>query len=142
MTYKLYYAAESASMGIRLILEELGMPYELIQSTTDKDVQRPPEQVLINPNGWLPVLVWDEGAMYEAAAITIFLCDRHPEANLAPRFDDPQRGVYLQTLVYFSSTLFKTLFNSVTTLIGSQIRSKVNRVQNTEGSGAYVKHGQ
>ena len=61
MTYKLYYAAESASMGIRLILEELGMPYELIQSTTDKDVQRPPEQVLINPNGWLPVLVWDEG---------------------------------------------------------------------------------
>ena len=41
MTYKLYYAAESASMGIRLVLEELGMPYELIQSTTDKNVQRP-----------------------------------------------------------------------------------------------------
>ena len=105
MTYKLYYAAESASMGIRLILEELGMPYELIQSTTDKDVQRPPEQVLINPNGWLPVLVWDEGAMYEAAAITMFLCDRHPEANLAPRFDDPKRGIYLQTLVYFSNSV-------------------------------------
>ena len=105
MTYKLYYAPESASMGIRLILEELGMPYELIQSTTDKNVQRPSEQVLINPNGWLPVLVWDEGAMYEAAAITMFLCDRHPEVNLAPRFDDPKRGIYLQTLVYFSNSV-------------------------------------
>ena len=105
MAYKLYYAADSAAMGIRLILEEIGMPYELIQSTTDKHVPRPTEQVRINPNGWLPVLVWDEGAMYEAAAISIFLCDRHPEANLAPRFDDPQRGVYLQTLVYFSSTV-------------------------------------
>jgi glutathione S-transferase len=105
MAYKLYYAADSAAMGMRLILEEIGMPYELIQSTTDKHVPRPAEQVRINPNGWLPVLVWDEGAMYEAAAISIFLCDRHPEANLAPRFDDPQRGVYLQTLVYFSSTI-------------------------------------
>ena len=105
MAYKLYYAADSAAMGMRLILEEIGMPYELIQSTTDKHVPRPAEQVWINPNGWLPVLVWDEGAMYEAAAISIFLCDRHPEANLAPRFDDPQRGVYLQTLVYFSSTI-------------------------------------
>ena len=105
MAYKLYYAADSAAMGMRLILEEIGMPYELIQSTTDKHVPRPTEQVRINPNGWLPVLVWDEGAMYEAAAISIFLCDRHPEANLAPRFDDPQRGVYLQTLVYFSSTI-------------------------------------
>ena len=43
--------------------------------------------------------------MYEAAAITIFLCDRHAEANLAPQFDDPKRGIYLQTLVYFSNSV-------------------------------------
>jgi|TARA_B110000503_G_scaffold60729_1_gene96362 glutathione S-transferase len=105
MSYKLYHATGSASMGIHLILEEIGTPYELIQSTTDKHLPRPTEQVRINPNGWLPVLVWDEGAMYEAAAISMFLCDRHPEANLAPRFDDPKRGLYLQTLVYFSNTI-------------------------------------
>ena len=72
MTYKLYYAPDSASMGVRLILEELGVAYELIQSTINRDAQRPPEQVSINPNGWLPVLVWNKGAMYEAAAITMF----------------------------------------------------------------------
>ena len=63
MTYKLYYAPDSASMGVRLILKELGVAYELIQSTINRAVQRPPEQVSINPNRSLPVLVWDEGAM-------------------------------------------------------------------------------
>jgi len=103
--YKLFYADGSASMGVRLILEEIGAPYELIQSTIDMDKPRPPEQLAINPNGWVPVLVWGDNAMYECAAITVFLCDRHPDANLAPGNDDPERGLYLQTLVYFSNSV-------------------------------------
>lgn len=43
--------------------------------------------------------------MYECAAITIFLCDRHPEAGLAPRLDDAGRARFLQTLVYFSNSV-------------------------------------
>lgn len=43
--------------------------------------------------------------MYECAAITIFLCDRHPEANLAPPVDADERSLFLQTLVYFSSSI-------------------------------------
>lgn len=105
MTYRLYYDLASASLGVQAILEEIGAPYELIQSTIDRDKPRPPEQLAINPNGWLPVLTWDGGAMYECAAITVFLCDRHPEANLAPRFDEPERALYLQTLVYFSGSV-------------------------------------
>ena len=58
MAYKLFYAKQSASMGVRVILEEIGTPYELIQSTTDRSVQRPPEQMAVNPNGWVPVLTW------------------------------------------------------------------------------------
>lgn len=92
-------------MGVRVILEEIGAPYELIRSTKDRSLPRSPEQMAINPNGWLPVLTWDDGAMYEAAAMSVFLCDRHPEANLAPRFDEPERGLYLQTLVYFSNSV-------------------------------------
>ena len=103
--YKLYYALKSASMGIRVMLEEIGASYELIQTTVDMDKPRPSEQLAINPNGWVPVLIWDNGAMYECAAITIFLCDRHSEANLAPAIDDPQRALYLQTLVYFSNSI-------------------------------------
>ena len=105
MTYQLFYALGSAAMGTRVMLEEIGVPYELIESTKDRTKPRPPEQMAINPNGWLPVLKWEDNAMYECAAITVFLCDRHPEAGLAPALDDPTRGLYLQTLVYFSSSV-------------------------------------
>ena len=105
MTYKLYYVADTASMGVRVLLEEIGAPYELIQTTTDRQTSRPAEQLKINPNGLVPVLLWDENVMYECAAITIFLCDRHIEANLAPAINAPARSLYLQTLVYFSSSI-------------------------------------
>ena len=103
--YKLFYAKGSAAQGVRVILEEIGTPYQLIQSTIDRSVPRPPEQLAINPNGWVPVLTWGDKGMYECAAITVFLCDRHPEANLAPSIDEPERSLFLQTLVYFSSSV-------------------------------------
>ncbi len=103
--YKLYYALKSASMGVRVILDEIGAPYELLETSIVMGEQRPPEQMKINPNGWVPVLLWDSGAMYECAAITIFLCDRHPDSRLAPAIDEPARAHYLQTLVYFSSSV-------------------------------------
>jgi len=105
VAYKLYYALGSAAMGVRVILEEIGAPYELIQTTIDMDKPPPPEQLALNPNGWIPVLIWDDSAMYECAAINVFLCDRHPEANLAPGINEPERGLYLQTLVYFASSV-------------------------------------
>ena len=105
MTYKLYYVDDTSAMGVRVLLEEIGAPYELIQTTTDRKKPRPAEQLKINPNGWVPVLLWGENAMYECAAITIFLCDRHSEANLAPAIDAPERGLFLQTLVYFSNSV-------------------------------------
>ncbi len=103
--YRLFYTLKSASMGTRVMLEELGVPYELIETSVETGAPRPAEQLAINPNGWVPVLVWDDGAMYEAAAITMYLGDRHVDANLSPRVDDPERAQYLQTLVYFSNSV-------------------------------------
>lgn len=103
--YKLYYAPDSAAMGIRTVLEEIGAPYALLDTSIEIGGPRPAEQLAINPNGWVPVLLWDGGAMYEAAAITIYLCDRHPEARLGPAPDDPTRPLFLQTLVYFSNAV-------------------------------------
>lgn len=75
------------------------LSYELIQTTIDMDKPLPAEELALNPNSWIPVLIWDDGAMYECAAITVFLCDRHSEAKLTPGFNEPERGLYLQTLV-------------------------------------------
>jgi len=92
-------------MGVRLLLEEMGLQYELIESTIDMTLPRSSEQMALNPNGWVPVLVWDNKSMYECAAITIFLCDKHAEKNLAPTTSDPERALFLQTLVYFSNSV-------------------------------------
>tara|TARA_B100000963_G_scaffold302032_1_gene274822 strand:+ start:555 stop:1169 length:615 start_codon:yes stop_codon:yes gene_type:complete len=102
--YKLFYAEGIASMGIRVLLEELRVPYELIKSTINMDEPRPSEQIEINPNGWIPVLIGDE-SIYEAAAITIYLCDKHSSVGLAPKAEENTRGLYLQTLVYFSNSV-------------------------------------
>ena len=69
MIYKLYYVDGTASMGIRVLLEEIGASYELIQTTTDRRKPRPAEQLKLNPNGWVPVLLWDDSAMYECALL-------------------------------------------------------------------------
>lgn len=103
--YRLFYALKSASMGVRVLLEEIGAEYELLPTSVVSGEARPPEQLAVNPNGWVPVLLWPGGAMYECAAITVFLCDRHPEAGLAPAIDDPERALYLQTLVYCSNSV-------------------------------------
>ena len=97
--YRLYYAPRSAALGVWVVLEKIGAPYELVEVDIYSDTPRDPEFLRINPNGWVPALVYDGGAMYEAAAITIFLCDRHPETRLAPAPDD------LQWLVYRAGTL-------------------------------------
>jgi glutathione S-transferase len=51
------------------------------------------------------VLLWEHGAIYECGAIVTFLCDRYPEFRLAPAANDADRGVFLQWLFFFSSSL-------------------------------------
>ena len=111
MIYRRFYAQGSTSEGVRVILEEIEAPYQLIQSTKDISKSRHPEQLKISPNGWISVLIFGDNGIYECAAIIMFLCDRHPEVNLAPKYNASKRGLYLLTLLYFFSfiqTAFQT----------------------------------
>ena len=105
MTYRLYYADGSAAMGVRVVLEEIQAPYALISTSISMDSPRQPELLALNPNGWIPVLIWEKGSIYECGAITTFLSDRHPEFQLTPAVDDSERGHFLQWLFFFSSSL-------------------------------------
>ena len=105
MSYRLYYADRTAAMGVRVILEEIEVPYELIWTDISPGSNREPKLLSLNPNGWIPVLMWEKGAIYECAAIITFLCDRYPECRLAPAINDAERGLFLQWLFFFSSSL-------------------------------------
>ena len=100
MSYQLFYAEQSAAMGVRVVLEELAQPYELIETDISSSSPRSPALLALNPNGWIPVLIWEQGAIYECGAIVTFLCDRHPHAGLAPSAEDVSRGGFLQWLFF------------------------------------------
>ena len=140
MTYALYYARGSAAMGVRVILEEIGAQYELIQTTIDMDKPRPPKQLALNPNGWVPVLIWDAHAMYEWAAITIFLCDRHPEAGLAQPPTSLNVACFCKRWS-ISPPQYKTPSNSTTILNVSRTRQPMSQAPNAVDFGGFAKRG-
>ena len=105
MTYQLFYADRSAAQGVRMILEELNQQYELIETDIKSEEPRSPELLAAKPNGLEPVLTLDRRMIYQCGAIVTFLCDRHPEYRLAPKTGDLHRGLFLQWLFYFSSSL-------------------------------------
>ena len=39
MSYRLYYAEDSAAMGVRVILEEIQAPYELLSTSISMDAR-------------------------------------------------------------------------------------------------------
>lgn len=106
--YKLYWHPLTSSYAPHVILEELGVGYELEFLDKDAGANRTPSYLKINPNGSLPTLVLDNGqAMYGSAAIVMFLADRHPQAGLAPAASDPNRHLYNQWLFYMAAELYK-----------------------------------
>lgn len=104
--YTLYWAPTSASMAPHGALEEAGVEYELKLTSTDAGAHRDPAYLKLNPNGKVPTLVVDGSlVIFESAAITMFIADRHPEAKLAPATSDPARGRFYQWLTHLTNTL-------------------------------------
>ncbi len=103
--YTLYYNEGTAAFAPQMALEEIGAEYRLIEVDISIDKPRDPEFLELNPNGWVPVLVDGDLVMHEAAAIVMYLADKHPEAALAPAPGDALRGRYYQWLVYMADCL-------------------------------------
>lgn len=97
----LYHAPKSRSGSVVWLLEELGVPYETKLSNirrTDGSGARDPANP--HPHGKVPCLQHDGQRVFEVAAITLYLTDLFPDAQLGPRVGDPQRGEYLSWLAY------------------------------------------
>jgi glutathione S-transferase len=95
-----YHAPRSRAGATLLLLEELGAPYELRVLNLDKNEQRQPAYMAVNPMGKVPAIVHGDALITEQVAIYIYLADLFPEAKLAPPIGDPLRGPYLRWLVF------------------------------------------
>jgi glutathione S-transferase len=102
---KLHYFPGNASMAPHMLLEELGVPYELSLVDRTKQAHKSPAYLELNPNGLIPVLVDGELVLYETAAICLHLVDTHPAAGLAPALGSGDRAHFYKWLAWLTNTL-------------------------------------
>lgn len=106
---QLHHYPSTASMVPHLLLEELGIPFELVLVDRMRDQQKAPDFLRLNPNGLIPVLVDGDLVLYEAAAICLHLCDTHPQAHLAPALGTAERAHFYKWMMWLTNTLQATL---------------------------------
>ena len=102
---KLYFNPKSRAVIAKWMLDECSVPYETVPIDFTKREHKSPEFLKINPAGKLPALVDGDTKVFEGAAICLYLADKFPEANLAPKIGAPERGRYLSLMVYSTSQL-------------------------------------
>src|SRR5579871_1937315 len=82
---------------VRLMLTQLGLPFERIEYDTDKGETRTPQFLALNPNGRVPVLELGAGrCLAESNAILCYLAD---DTHFLPA-DRLQRGQVMQWLFF------------------------------------------
>jgi len=86
------------------LLNELQIPFELIDMPFDLSVMRSADYLAVHPLGRVPCLV-DEGfRLFESGAIAEYLCERHPEAGLGRPAGNAERYEWLQW-IHYSETM-------------------------------------
>ena len=104
--YILYGGDFTRAPLVQWVLEEGGLDYELRKIDIIKGEHRTAEFKAINPAGLIPVLITPDGdALYEVAALMVYLADRHQLSELAPAVTDRGRGLFLSTVFYIASDI-------------------------------------
>jgi glutathione S-transferase len=82
---KLYHSPGACSLGIQVILEEIGKPFEVVRVSTRDGSNRKPEYLAINPKAKVPALQRDDGSVLtEFPVIAWWLAKSNPMSNLIP----------------------------------------------------------
>ncbi len=98
-----YHCPQTRSTTTRIILDELGVAYDMHVMNLKAKENRQPDYLKINPLGKVPAIKHGETIITEQIAIAIYLGDLFPEAGLAPAMSEPDRGTYLRWLVYYAA---------------------------------------
>jgi GST-like protein len=96
---QLYSLNTPNGVKVSIMLEETGLPYEAHLVDFDKNDQKSPEFLSLNPNGKIPAIVDPDGpggkplGLFESGAILVYLADKTGKlapANPAARYETLQ----------------------------------------------------
>jgi glutathione S-transferase len=105
MSLVFYYAPMSTAVTVHWALEELGIPYEIVEIDLQARDQDKRGYRQLNPNGKVPLVVHDGVAIFESAAIMIHLGETFGvERGLFPG-PGLERAEALKWLVWANVTL-------------------------------------
>jgi glutathione S-transferase len=101
--YTLHAIPDFASLIVHLVLEELGQPYSLQTHDFDAGDLDTPAFRRVSPFGKIPAMETPDGPLFETAAITLWLADRH--GALAPAPTAPDRTEFLSWFFFNNFSL-------------------------------------
>jgi glutathione S-transferase len=102
---KLYYSPGACSLGIHVILEEIGKPYQLQKVDLQKQEQYGADFTSINPKSKVPTLQRDDGSVLtEFPAIATWLARSNPDKALLPSDKEAEARAF-EAMDYVVSTL-------------------------------------
>jgi glutathione S-transferase len=112
---KLHYSPGACSLGIHVILEEIGAPFEAVRTPLKEGAQNRPDFQALNPKGKVPVLQREDGtALTEWPAIAYWLANSNPGRGLWPADLEAQTQAFA-LMDYVCGTIhpqgFSRLFN-------------------------------
>jgi glutathione S-transferase len=83
---KLYYAPGVCSIGIHVLLEEIGKPYDLETVNLREGAQYQPQFTTVSAKSKVPALQRDDGSILtEFPVIATYLAKTNPQAKLIPQ---------------------------------------------------------
>ena len=102
---ELHYYPGNANLAPHIVLQEIGAPFTLQRVDRQAGAHKSPAYLALNPNGTIPVLVDGDLVLYEAAAICLYLADKHPETSLVPALGTQARAHCYKWLIWCTNTL-------------------------------------
>jgi glutathione S-transferase len=110
---KLYYSPGACSIGIHVLLEEVGKPYEAVRLNFQEGEQYKPGFTGVNPKSKVPTLVRDDGSVLtEYPAIALWLAGTNPQAGLMPEGTDALARA-VETVDYCVATMHMQGFSRI-----------------------------
>ena len=106
----LYGAYGSCSLPAEVMLAMINDDNNRVVNYEDSS-DLPESYYEINPLGQVPSLVVDGEVMTQSAAILTYLADTHPEINMAPSIDSPERMHYLRWMGFLNSSVHESFLH-------------------------------
>ena len=105
-----HHLNNSRSQRVLWLLEELGVPYEIVKYERDpKTMLAPPALEAIHPLGKSPVVVDDGNTIAESGAILEYLIEKYGNGRLAPARGTPAYNDYRYFMHYAEGSLMPYL---------------------------------